>query len=78
MAPAAKARKLSFKEQRELDALPGVIAALEAEHKAIHEALADGSLYASDNTRAVQMSERSAKIDDELMQALERWEALGG
>ncbi|MBK6296187.1 MAG: ATP-binding cassette domain-containing protein [Rhodoferax sp.] len=78
VAPAAKARKLSFKEQRELDALPGVIAALEAEHKAIHEALADGSLYASDNTRAVQMSERSAKIDDELMQALERWEALGG
>ncbi|MDP2366911.1 ATP-binding cassette domain-containing protein [Rhodoferax sp.] len=77
-APSAKARKLSFKEQRELEALPDTIAALEAEHQAIHEALADGSLYASDNTRAVQMSERSAQIDDELLQALERWEALGG
>lgn len=78
VASAAKARKLSFKEQRELEALPSAIAALEAEHKAIHEALADGSLYASDHTRAVQMAERSAQIDDELMQALERWEALGG
>ncbi len=77
-APVAKARKLSFKEQRELQALPSAIAALEAEHKAIHEALADGSLYASDHARAVQMSERGARIDDELMQALERWEALGG
>ena len=80
-APAAsvpKPRKLSFKEQRELDALPERIAALEAELQAIHEALADGSLFASDNTRAVQMSERSARIDDELTQALERWEALGG
>ena len=77
-APVAKARKLSFKEQRELEALPSAIAALEAEHKSIHEALADGSLYASDHARAVQMSERGAQIDDELMQALERWEALGG
>ena len=76
--PVQKPRKLSFKEQRELDALPERIAALEAEHQAIHEALADGSLFASDNTRAVQMTERSAQIDDELTQALERWEALGG
>ncbi len=81
-APAApaptKAKKLSFKEQRELDALPAQIAALEAEQKEITEALADGSLYASDNARAVALSERSAQIDDELMAALERWEALGG
>ena len=78
-APApAKAKKLSFKEQRELDALPATIAALEAEQKEITEALADGSLYGSDNARAVQLSERNTQIDDELMAALERWEALGG
>ncbi len=78
-APApAKAKKLSFKEQRELDGLPDRIAALEAEQKEITEALADGSLYASDNARAVQLSERNAQIDEELMAALERWEALGG
>jgi ATP-binding cassette subfamily F protein uup len=75
--PAAKARKLSFKEQRELDALPETIAALEAEQKDIHSALSDGSLFASDNARALQLSERAARIDDELLAALERWEELG-
>ncbi|MBX9817651.1 MAG: ATP-binding cassette domain-containing protein [Burkholderiaceae bacterium] len=80
-APAApaptKAKKLSFKEQRELDGLPDRIAALEAEQKEITEALADGSLYASDNARAIALSERNAQIDEELMAALERWETLG-
>lgn len=73
----AKTKKLSFKEQRELDGLPDRIAALEAEQKDISEALADGSLFASDNARAVELSERNAQIDEELMAALERWEELG-
>ncbi len=78
-APAAPARtrKLSFKEQRELDGLPAAIAALEAEQQTIHEALADGSLYGSDNARALEMTGRAARIDDDLMVALERWEELG-
>jgi ABC transport system ATP-binding/permease protein len=76
-APPAKTKKLSFKEQRELDALPEQIAALEAEQKDITDALADGSLYASDNARAIALSERNAQIDEELMAALERWEVLG-
>jgi ATP-binding cassette subfamily F protein uup len=76
-SPPAKAKKLSFKEQRELDGLPDRIAALEAEQKDIAEALADGSLFASDNTRALAMTARNAAIDDELMAALERWEVLG-
>ena len=76
-AAPGRTRKLSFKEQRELDGLPAAIAALEAEQQGIHEALADGSLYSSDNTRALKMSARSAQIDDELMTALERWEELG-
>ena len=73
----SKSRKLSFKEQRELDALPTSIAALEAEQQDITQALADGSLYASDPARAAALASRSADIDDALMQALERWELLG-
>jgi ATP-binding cassette subfamily F protein uup len=69
-------RKLSYKEQRELDLLPERIAALEAEQKSIQAALADGSLYASDNARAVQLHQRDGEIDDQLMEALERWSAL--
>lgn len=77
-APAtAKARKLSFKEQRELDGLPAAIAALESEQKDIADALADGSLFAKDNARALALSARNAEIDEALMAALERWEELG-
>jgi ATP-binding cassette subfamily F protein uup len=76
-APAVKARKLSFKEQRELDGLPAAIAALEAEQKSITEALADGSLFAKDNARALALTSRAAQIDEELMSGLERWETLG-
>jgi len=75
--PPAKAKKLSFKEQRELDGLPDQIAALEAEQSEINDALADGSLYSIDNVRALKLATRNAKIDDELMTALERWELLG-
>jgi ABC transport system ATP-binding/permease protein len=74
---AAPKKKLSYKEQREFDALPVLIESLEDEQKTIHEELADGTLYASDPVRAATLSERSARIDDELMAALERWESLG-
>jgi ABC transport system ATP-binding/permease protein len=77
VAAPAKTRKLSFKEQRELDGLPDRIAALETEQKDIANALADGALFSSDNARALALTARNAAIDDELMAALERWEALG-
>jgi ABC transport system ATP-binding/permease protein len=74
-APARK--KLSYKEQRELEGLPALIESLEQEQQAIHDELADGSLYVNDVARASQLSERSAQIDNELTAALERWESLG-
>jgi ATP-binding cassette subfamily F protein uup len=75
----ASRKKLSYKEQRELEALPAQIEALEAEQKRITEMLEldGGAIYASDASRAVELSERHAKIDDELLAALERQEALG-
>ncbi len=76
--PAAKVRKLSYKEQRELEALPQRIADLEAEQASINTHLADGTLYASDNAKAMQLAQRNAAIETELLEALERWEALGG
>ena len=76
--PAAKVRKLSYKEQRELEALPQRIAELEAEQASISSHLADGTLYASDNAKAMQLAQRNTAIETELLEALERWEALGG
>ncbi|ACR29767.1 ABC transporter-like protein [Burkholderia glumae BGR1] len=80
-APAAgrnaqRTVKLSFNEQRELDALPERIAALEAEQKAINEKLEDGSIFARDAKEGTRLTERFAALDDELLAALERWEEL--
>ena len=69
-------KKLSYKDQRELDALPAKIEALEAEQNALRAALADGLLYQTDLEKAVEMQAREAKIDEELTLALERWESL--
>jgi len=78
-AATAPRKKLSYKEQRELEALPAQIEALEAEQKRITEMLEldGGAIYASDASRAVELSERHARIDDELLAALERQEELG-
>ena len=76
VAIAAK-KKLGFKEQRELQALPALIETLEQEQATISGELADGSLYARDPARATELGARNARIDDELLQALERWEQLG-
>jgi ATP-binding cassette subfamily F protein uup len=72
-APVAK-KKLSFKEQRELDALPGLIAALEEEQGILNAALADPGFYRKPPAEASAVQQRIAVIDAELMNALERWE----
>jgi ATP-binding cassette subfamily F protein uup len=70
--------KLSYKEQRELDALPERIAALETEQKTISAQLEDGSLYVSDAAKAALLATRHDEIEMELLEALERWEVLEG
>ncbi|MDP9607135.1 UNVERIFIED_ORG: ATP-binding cassette subfamily F protein uup [Variovorax paradoxus] len=76
-APGAR-KKLSYKEQRELDTLPAQIAALETEQQRITEMLEldGGAIYATDSSRAAELAERHAKIDDELLAAMERQEEL--
>jgi ATP-binding cassette subfamily F protein uup len=76
-APTARARKLSYKDQRELDALPARIEALEAEQRVLAGLLSGGEIYAGDPASLAEAQRRFAQIEDELMAALERWEALG-
>jgi ATP-binding cassette subfamily F protein uup len=73
---SSSARKLSYKEQRELDALPARIEALEAEQRTINAELADGLLFARHPQRGAELTARHGRIEDELMNALERWEQL--
>jgi len=77
-APARAApRKLSYKEQRELDELPARIEALEAEQNAVAARLASSDLYVKEPHLVGELNARHEAIEQELTQALERWEALG-
>jgi len=71
-----KTRKLSFKEQRDLDELPKKIEALETEQAGIRAQLADGSIYSKDAALALQLTQRDAELDELLLAAMERWESL--
>ncbi len=75
-APAVAKRKLSYKEQRELEELPARIAALEAEQAVLNEQLAGTELYAGPADKVAAAHARHAAIDDELLALMERWEAL--
>ena len=75
-ADAAPKKKLSFKEQRELEGLPALMAQLEAEQAKTRQLLQDGKLYTRDPTAASQLHARDVAIDEELLAALERQEAL--
>jgi ATP-binding cassette subfamily F protein uup len=74
--PSAERRKLSFKEQRELDQLPARIAALEVEQTALQARLADPGFYREPAEGQRQVQARLATVDAEIDAALERWEAL--
>jgi len=75
-APVKKA-KLSYKEQRELDELPVKMAALEVEQKTLEAALASTELYTQPKQKIAETQARFAKIDEDLLTMLERWEELG-
>jgi ATP-binding cassette subfamily F protein uup len=75
-AAAAKGRKLSFKEQRELDDLPKLIAALEDEQSALNLQLSDPDLYKKNAAEARRVTTRVEEIELELLTALERWEQI--
>ena len=71
-------KKLSYKEQRELESLPNEIAELEKEQAELHKKLADGSWFTTDLASATKASERLNEIDEILLEKMERWEELGG
>jgi ATP-binding cassette subfamily F protein uup len=72
-APSVSRRKLSYKEQRELEALPARIAALEEEQQTLHARSSAPDFYkeGADAIRAVL--ERIETLGDELHVAYERW-----
>lgn len=69
-------RKLSYKEQRELDTMPERIEALELEQTKIQAAMSSSEYYRLGPEQMRQDKARVEQIDHELLALLERWEAL--
>ncbi|WP_414689079.1 hypothetical protein [Neisseria bacilliformis] len=81
-APAKSAKpkanrtvKLSYKEQRELAALPDQIAALETEQAELAAQLSNPDIF-RDYEKAAALQQRAEEIETELLEKLERWEEL--
>jgi ATP-binding cassette subfamily F protein uup len=69
-------RKLSYREQRELEALPARIEALEAEQAALHAAVNDPEFYRTGADEIARTLARMTEVDAALLEALARWDGL--
>ncbi len=71
-------KKLSYKEQRELETLPVTLASLESEQEQLELKLSDPGIYSDDPKLAADMASRLMAVEAEWMEAMERLEALSG
>jgi ATP-binding cassette subfamily F protein uup len=74
-ASAKQKKKLSFREQTELAALPGQIDAMEAERGALYAQMGDPA-FLRDGAAVAKARARLDAIDAEVTKLTERWEAL--
>jgi ABC transport system ATP-binding/permease protein len=71
-----KNRRLSYKEQRELEGLPEKIEALEAEQSELHRLMGDGDFYRQLGDKITAAMERLEAVRDELEACYSRWQTL--
>jgi len=74
--PAPKPKKLSYKDQRELDGLPKQIEALDAEHAQLQEAMGAPGFYQQDKDEVAATLARLELVGEELEACYSRWEVL--
>jgi ATP-binding cassette subfamily F protein uup len=72
----ATRKKLSYKDQRELELLPAKIEDLEAQVAAIHAELSDPAFYKQSSAQIAARSATARELDAQLTAAYERWEEL--
>ena len=75
-APAKAAKKLSYKDQRELEQLPDRMESIETEIGEIESKMADNEFFMKPVTETQPVIDKLAQLNEELEQALERWEYL--
>jgi ATP-binding cassette subfamily F protein uup len=77
-ASAASPRKRTYKEQKELESLPGRIEALEKKIGELHVEFADPGFYKQPGDRIAARQAELTQAETELNAAMERWMALEG
>jgi ABC transport system ATP-binding/permease protein len=73
---AKKAKRLSFKDQHELDQLPAKIHQLEGDIAALHEEMAKPEFYRGSGVSISQTQERLSRLEQTLVASYARWEEL--
>ena len=73
---AAKKRKLSYKEQRELDAMPALLESLEQRQKTLEATMSDANFYQREHTKVQDVIAQLAAVNSEMETAFERWAEL--
>ena len=68
--------KFGFRQQKELEALPQTIQALETEHDQLFRDMGDPALYKKDKSELENKKQRLEAIKDELVQMYARWDEL--
>ena len=75
-AATAKPKKLSYKQQRELDALPAQIEQLENEQASLQATIGEAGFYQQPHEQVSAVLQRLQAVEDELEQCFGRWESL--
>ncbi len=71
-----KARKLSYKDQRDLEQMPLRIEELEQQINAVQEIMGTAEFYQKDKDEITATQDELEKLEQELEQTFARWEAL--
>jgi ATP-binding cassette subfamily F protein uup len=74
--PGDKPRRLTYKEQRELEALPAAIEALEAEQAELHRLMGAPEFYRQSSEKITATMERLEVLKGDLEECYARWQAL--
>ncbi len=73
---AARPRIPTFREKKELEALPGMIESLESERARLYEVLADPDFYRQDGSRIPAAKATIQELEKEITAGYQRWELL--
>jgi ATP-binding cassette subfamily F protein uup len=76
--PTPKTTKLSYKDQRELAAMPALIESLEERQKSLEAAMSQPDFYQRAHKEVQEVIAQLAAVQEEMEKAFERWSELDG